>query len=340
MPHALPRPPRARRAASRAAALAAALLSAACASTGATFRSGVGDTMLEHPPYAAGAPAAAVAAAYPRLGHLPVAFQRGAAQAPIFDPANGPDTPVGALLAEMNAYLDSLGAATGVTKRLVEGGRVSAVAHAATRTPPDVRFGCPTATGMAGDECAARGDSALGRKGQRMLLAVGRPAAEWVAWVGEVARDQQVDALLVLTLEVGQYLPRQTGLRGDKHVELGSGYVARLPWLTSLETPVPVLQLTGALVRPDGRAVRIAAEGIAARRTPLLASAAGAQALFGDADVTAARALRRDDLPGRPLAWQAAVRHVLAEVAGGRAAPARAGDPAPNGVPPASGGPA
>ncbi|HZA51832.1 MAG TPA: hypothetical protein VE549_13900 [Myxococcaceae bacterium] len=37
-----------------------------------------------------------------------------------------------------------------------------------------------------------------------------------------------------------------------------------LPWLTSLETPVSVLQLTGALIDRSGQAVRIGAEGSAA----------------------------------------------------------------------------
>jgi hypothetical protein len=132
----------------------------------------------------------------------------------------------------------------------------------------------------------------------------------------DVTRDVGVGRALVLTLEVGQYLPRQTGLRGDKEVELGTGHVVRLPWLTSLETPVSVLQLTGALVSSDGRAIRIGAEGILARRTPLVASALGAQRLVSDEDVEQARTLRRDDLPGQPLAWQVALRHLVAQLTG------------------------
>src|SRR5512140_71842 len=56
------------------------------------------------------------------------AFQRGASQAPIFDPRDGSDSQMDRLLEEMNAYLDSLGVST----RLVDGRRVSAVAHAVT----------------------------------------------------------------------------------------------------------------------------------------------------------------------------------------------------------------
>jgi len=89
-----------------------------------------------------------------------------------------------------------------------------------------------------------------------------------------------------------------------------------LPWLTSLETPVSVLQLTGALVGRDGRAVRIGAEGLLAKRTGLVASAFGLQALLSDEDVQQLRTTRRDDLAGRPLVWQAALRSLVAELTG------------------------
>ena len=89
----------------RAMALAAALALTAsgCATTGATLGSGVGDRLLKEAPYVAGRAPGAL-----RVAHLPVAWQPGASHEPSFDPAGGPGTPVAALLAEMNAYLDSL----------------------------------------------------------------------------------------------------------------------------------------------------------------------------------------------------------------------------------------
>jgi hypothetical protein len=44
-----------------------------------------------------------------------------------------------------------------------------------------------------------------------------------------------------------------------------------------------------------------------ARRTGLLLSAVGAQALVTDAEVSAFLERRREDVPGNPLAWQAAL---------------------------------
>lgn len=274
----------------------------ACATTGATYRSGVGDAFLARAPWYAGARAVTLGDA--PVGVLPIGFQPGASQAAIFDPRHAPGSPVATLLAEMNRYLDSLAAVPGaplVRLEVAPGG-----------TAPDVYFGCLTTGNLAGEDCTARGDSALGRSDQqRMRLAIGRPSAPWVAAVGEAMGARGARHTMVITLEVGQYLIRQTGIAGRKVVELGTDHAATLPWLTSLEAPVYVLQLTGALIDQTGQAVRIGAEGIALRSSRLVASAFGIQELFSDADVEAVRTARRRELPGEPLAWQVALRQLV-----------------------------
>ena len=271
----------------------------ACATTGATFRSGVGDSFLEHPPYYAGKRVAEVQPA-PRIVHFPVEFQRGASQAPMFDPASGQGSSVAALLTDINTFLDSL---SGAALPAI-GGK----GHVA----PNVYFGCDS--DPSGD-CMERGDSTLGRRGTTMKLAVARPSPEWIARLKTSLDSAGATHALVLTLEVGQYWTRQSGLRGSKSVELGTDYSVPLPWLTSLEAPVSVLQLTGALIDREGRAVRIGAEGILAQRSPLAASAVGAQRVIVEADVENARTLRHTSLPGQPLAWRVAVCHLLTELA-------------------------
>jgi hypothetical protein len=276
------------------------VLGAACA-TGSTFRSGVGDAHLESPPYYAGARVSRDA--IPRVVHLPIGYQRGASQSPIFDPAANPGTPTAALLAEMNAFLDSLGVTT----------RIDATAGTSRGTPPDVHFGCPR--DPSDDDCSRERETSADDR--RMILAVGRPSASWVEWAGAAADRAGAPAVLVLTLEVGQYWTRQKGIfAGRKSVELGTDYSQPVPWLTSLDTPASVLQLTGALMGRDGRATRIGAEGLFARRTSFLISAVGAQALLTNEDVDRVRTLRRDELPGRPLVWQAAIRNLVAELTG------------------------
>ena len=293
------------RAAIGALATAGLALLSGCATTGATIKSGVGDTFLEHAPYYAGArPATAVPAAA-TIGHWPVGYQRGGSHAAMFDPGGRDGVAVAALVAEMNTYLGTLGASTRMTIVHIEPGK--------DRVPPDVHFGCDLG---GGDDCPERGDSTLGRRLTTMRLAVGRPSKAWVATNRAAMQSAGVERALVITLEVGQYWTRQRGLAGRKELELGTGHTAHLPWLTSLEAPVSVLQLTGALVDRDGRAVRIGAEGILARRSSIVESGLGLQRLITDEDVKAARTLRRDDLPGRPLAWQVALRNLVAGLTG------------------------
>ena len=268
----------------------------ACA-TGSTFQSGVGDRLLEHPPYYAGARVTTDTAP---IGHFAVAYQRGATQEAMFDPVGGAGTATGALLADLTTYLDSLD----VT--------IPLAATGARGAPPDVQFSCET--NPSGD--CLMGPGALGRGDIRMRLAVGRPAPEWATWAGAAMDSAGVKRLLVITLEVSQYRVEQRGIPGDKMVELGTGYTVRLPWLTSLETPVHVLQLTGALMGRDGRAIRIGAEGMLARKTSLPLSALGAQALIPDEVVEELRAARRADLPGEPLVWQAALRTLVTRLVG------------------------
>jgi hypothetical protein len=277
------------------------VLGAACATTGSTLGSGVGDAHLESPPYYAGARVSRQATQ--RIVHLPIGYQRGAAQSPIFDPPAASGTQTAALLAEMNAFLDSLGVTT----------RIDAAAGASRGTPPDVHFGCPT--DPSDEDCESQRGSDPDRR--QMRLAVGRPSASWIEWAAAAADRAQASAVLVLTLEAGQYWTRELGrFGGRKAVELGTDYSQPVPWLTSLDTPAHVLQLTGALVGRDGRAIRIGAEGLFARRTPFLISSLGAQALLTDEDVERVRTFRRDELPGRPLVWQAAIRNLVAELTG------------------------
>ena len=97
---------------------------------------------------------------------------------------------------------------------------------------------------------------------------------------------------------------------------LGRDYTVGVPWLTSLEHPVAVVQLTGVLVGRDGRAIRIGAEGMLAKRSHILVSALGAQSLVSDEDLERLRTLRRHDLPNQPLVWQVALRNLVSQLTG------------------------
>ncbi len=273
--------------------LSVALTLAGCASTGSTFGSGVGDRFLDEPPYYAGRQVTAASVA-----HLPIYYQQGAGQAPIFEPSGDEGSAVASLLHDMNAYLDSLG----VSVRLD-------VPEARAHTPPDVRFSCQTdATG----DCEADGDDITVQGRPWMLLAVGRPSSAWTQAVAAALAQAGREHVLVITLEIGQYWTHQRNLVGSKEVRLGTGYTQDVPWLTSLDDPVQVLQLTGALVGADGKAVRIGAEGLLARPTNIVAGGFGGQALIRAEDVERLRELRRDG----SLVWQVALRSLVRELTG------------------------
>ena len=280
-----------------------AVMLTACATTGSTLGSGVGDRQLEHPPYYAGSLSGAGATT---IARFPITWQRGASQPASFDPSGEPGSPIAALLRDMNAFLDS-----------VAGGVVLPAVRGSGLVAPNVYFGCER---DASEDCVARGDSVLGRQGTTMRLAVERPSPGWIARHAALLDSAGASHALVINLEVGQYWTRQKGLRGDKSVELGMGHEMSLPWLTSLEMPVTVLQLTGALVNREGKAVRIGAEGLLAQRSSIVASGFGAQRLISDEDVERARTQRRTDLPGQPFVWRDALCRMMVELAGKRCA--------------------
>jgi hypothetical protein len=268
----------------------------ACATTGATLGSGVGDAMLDRAPWIAGKPVPRDGAT---LGVMPIAWQAGATQPAMFEPTAAGDSPLALLMRDMQGYLD----AKSLGPRLAAASGSGVVA-------PDVMFGCVMRTGI--DDCDRSEDNpALGRRNTRMRLAVGRPSAPFVTSMQQSMTAAGAERTLLLTLEIGQYVVRQEGLRGKKVVELGRDHSADLPWLTSLETPVQVVQITGVVLDRDGKAIRIAAEGLLPKRTPLLASAVGVQALVSDEDLRTLRTARRDDLTGQPLIWQAGIDAVL-----------------------------
>lgn len=255
---------------------------------GGTLGSGVGDRYLERPPWEAGRSGPPPQS----IGAFPVVYQRGATQPALFDPDGAAGTPVAALLEEMNRWLAAKA-----------GGPVLTASSPAPGQGPDVQFSC---------RMTPVGDCILEEVGKpEMRLAVTRPSREWVAWAAEAMDRAGVEAAVLLTLEVGQYLPRQRNLLGAKEVELGKDHAVGLPWLTSLETPVSVLQLTAALVDRNGLVLRIVAEGLLARRTSLPASSIGLQALITEEEVEQLRSARRTDLPGEPLVWQAALERIL-----------------------------
>lgn len=275
--------------------LAVMAMTASCATAGATYKSGVAPKSFDKPPFYTGA----VVTADTRAAHLPIRYQRGAEQPANHEPRDAAGSPAANLVAEMNAFLDSLSLSAKVSPKSAEVG-----------TAPDVHFGCDPA--LIGD-CLGENEENANR---RLQLSVGRPSQEWIGWFGSTLESEGHDRAIMISLEVGQYWPRQKGLSFGKEIRLGTDYTVSIPWLTALDKPVEVVQLTGALVGRDGRAIRIGAEGMLAKRTRLVVGMFGAQEIVTDEDVQQLRTLRREDLPGQPLVWQVALRNLVEQLTG------------------------
>jgi hypothetical protein len=277
-------------------------VSAGCASG---MLAGPRDVWFERPPFYSavrGLPGEAP------IAHVRVAYQRGATQPVTFDPTDRSDGPAAQLIIDMNAYLDSLGMSTAFVPAS------QPVGHA-----PDISFGCEV---LPDDDCGNADDR------RRFRLAAGNASSSWLEWWRRETAHAGVERILVITLEVGNYLPHQRNLLGAKELRLGTGYTIDVPWLTALDRPVSVLQITGALLDGEGRVLRMGAEGLLARRTNLLVGALGAQRIIVDEDVAQVRTLRREDLPGAPLVWQAALRSMVAQLTGLSRIPAQVPRPA------------
>jgi hypothetical protein len=67
----------------------------------------------------------------------------------------------------------------------------------------------------------------------------------------------------------------------------------------------------------EGKAIRIGAEGLLARRTDLAISALGTQALITDADLQALMSARREELPGQPSTWRVGLHTLVTRLLGG-----------------------
>ena len=298
------------RGARRTAGAAVLLLTAGCVSTAGTGSGPVREAYLSQAPHYAPTGAGSVLPAVP-IGVLPVTFQKHSIR-PVLDPPSGAGSALALLIDDMNAYLDTLAREPGVTfapLRGEAGPNVAATPRAAQA--PDVRFGCVLTAGVAIFDCPPGHD--IENSGIRPFaptrLSVAPASSEWTEWATGTMQNTQNASMLVLTVDVGIYRPRQDVYRREKWVELGTNHLMPLPWLTPIYE-VTVLQLTGALVDAQGRVVRIGVEGLYARVPRHLENVE----VLEEANMHELRTMRRSDLPGQPLAWKVAMQEMVRQI--------------------------
>jgi hypothetical protein len=170
---------------------------------------------------------------------------------------------------------------------------------------PDIRFG--VRRGGTGDDGMPRAPTEVDtREPRRMAFEVEGPSKQWRERVRSAAGDS-IGAVIVVQLGFDEYWVRQASWKGNKAIELGTGRSTPVAWLTSLDDPVQVLQLTGALMNRDGKILRVGAEGLIARRTGMTASVAGVQEILTEDDLAALF----EAAPGQAPVWRTALRSLV-----------------------------
>ena len=172
--------------------------------------------------------------------------------------------------------------------------------------PPDVAFGCRR--GGTGADGMPRAPSEIDpTEPRRMAFEVEDASKQWRELV-KIAAGDSIRAVISVQLGFGEFWVRQKDWKGNKVVDLGSTRSMPLTWLTSLDDPVQVLQLTGVLVAPDGRVLRVGAEGLLARRTGMAASMAGAQEVLTEEEL---KRLTEPAASGSGPVWRTALRDLV-----------------------------
>lgn len=144
-----------------------------------------------------------------------------------------------------------------------------------------------------------------------MILHVLDPSAAWRTAIAAIAAEEQASNIVVVQLAFTQFPKADRGVFGKK-VVLGADYEVPVRFFSAVDAPIEVIALTGVLLDASGKPLRAGGEGIIGYDAPFWVQVFEAGK---DIDTRAVERLvadeRRDDLPGRPLNWQAALEQLL-----------------------------
>ena len=140
-----------------------------------------------------------------------------------------------------------------------------------------------------------------------MVIYAKKPSNDWKKQAEEMLVQHSADYMLAIWVGIVEYPKANKGVF-KKKVVLGTNYESDIRFLSAEDKPVEVIQITGMLFNKKGEVLRAGAEGIIHEDTPFWAQVFD---LKKDMDDKAIQALisecRREDLPGNPLAWKAAM---------------------------------
>jgi len=243
---------------------------------------------FDRPPYYDGKPKGAVKPA----AHVGVRYRTEPGS---LDPTPERSQALAAVLDSLNAELSRLGLTVALAPE-----------PSSKERAPDVAFGCRRG-GTGSDGLPLSASEIDTREPRRMVFEVEDASKKWREEL-KAAAGTNVKGIVSVQLGFGEYWVRQKDWKGNKVIDLGATRSMPLTWLTSLDDPVQVLQLTGALVAPDGRVLRVGAEGLLARRTGMAASMVGAQEVLTEEEL---KRLTEPSASGAGPLWRAALRDLV-----------------------------
>ena len=144
-----------------------------------------------------------------------------------------------------------------------------------------------------------------------MIVHYAKPAPGWRTAMSTLASRDGAARVVVTQLDFVQYPKADKGFFGKK-VVLGTHHEKDVRFFSAIDKPIEVLQLSGAVLAADGTELCAGAEGIVGSDAPFWVQVLEAGR---DIDDEALEQVlyreRREDIPGAPLAWQAAADQLL-----------------------------
>ncbi|NGP75274.1 hypothetical protein G3570_01405 [Balneolaceae bacterium YR4-1] len=147
-----------------------------------------------------------------------------------------------------------------------------------------------------------------------MALYLEKPSKQWRNSMRQLMADNGSDYALLLWVGLTEYPKTNKGVF-KKKVVLGTDYEHEIRFLSAVDKPVEVLQLTGILLDRDGEVVRAGAEGFLHEDSPFWLQVLNAGSTIDDKSIrTLFTEQVREDLPGHPPAWKVAAINLLEQL--------------------------
>lgn len=144
-----------------------------------------------------------------------------------------------------------------------------------------------------------------------MVLHVNKSSKQWKKNYTEKMAVANADYMILIRIGFSEYPKADKGLF-KKKIVLGTGYEREIRFLSAIDKPVEVLQLTGVILNKKGDIMKAGAEVFLHQDAPFWAQVFDMGKAIDDETLqNVILEEKRDDLPGQPPAWQVAIYHLM-----------------------------